>query len=411
MTNFNALTSRSSALRTSEPLMFKVRRQPQQDYPPPSVTQAPTGKLNPIDATSGATVQVIYDGMRETDSITVNWIGNDPTDTWSSAPQNGNAGGVRFQVPVGVVAASQSKLIEVHYVVVTTGNPGKPSLPLTLDVGTLAQTDLPIPVVPQATGDVLDLSTFPLDATVTARPWPLMAENQRYWIKASGFLDNGTRHDFYPAEGKLVVPAEIINGVTASLLRSELEKLGGLTLLTVTLAVAFDSANDETRALTAPPLDVEIARNSTSPEDFRSFSRTDFVSGVVMTSPTGMRFNPIRATSMGQWKTGFWNHSQPWMPLTIINHAIVELSLGHRFRSLSIEYREVHKTGHFIEFFDHLGSIGLLPLPIYTGGENPGPGRTETFTAPAGKFIHRAVINAGNDVDAGFFIMKFSWTK
>jgi hypothetical protein len=145
---------------------------------------------------------------------------------------------------------------------------------LELSVRALGQEHLPAPVVPQAGGGTLDLTAFTGNASVTVAAWPLIAVGQRYWISVQGTLDDGTPRIFYVASGQVVSQAQVGAGLSHPILRSELERLGHNSTLTVTCSVTFDgSANLEdarffpTLSLSLKTLPVQDLENFTSLPD------------------------------------------------------------------------------------------------------------------------------------------------
>lgn len=239
----------------SRPLTFKVTRSAETDYPKPSVLQATDDRLDPIDALNGATVRAQYPAMLPSDILAVDWSGSTAADSWQSDQQPGSLFGyVDFQAPVSVVAASQGKTVTLRYAVIRIGEAPKLSLPLLLAVGTLAQTHLPAPVIPQAnaTTKVLDLNNFTGNAQVKVEPWPLIAVGQRVWVRLDGTLENGSPHTFYLARGVEVIADQVTAGLDLVLQRSELEALRHGSSLTVTVSVTFDGTNDEEQARVFP---------------------------------------------------------------------------------------------------------------------------------------------------------------
>ncbi|MGH8437552.1 MAG: hypothetical protein ACRERW_00535 [Pseudomonas sp.] len=240
---------------TAQALVFLIKRQLAQNLVAPTVREASGNTLNPIQARNGATVRVAYTGMLPGDILAVDWQGEGGADSYQSAQQNGSAFGyVDFDIPVSVVAASQGKTISVRYAVVRGGNPGLLSEPLALVVGELRQGDLPIPTVPEASAGTLDLTTFQGNARVNVQPWPLIAKGQRYWIVVRGTLVNGDSYDFYVAQNQLVDENHVSNGLSMTMLRSELEKLRSASPLSVEVKVAFDGGTNEATARVFPTL-------------------------------------------------------------------------------------------------------------------------------------------------------------
>ncbi|WP_054894231.1 MULTISPECIES: hypothetical protein [unclassified Pseudomonas] len=239
----------------SRPLTFKVTRSAETDYPKPSVLQATGDRLDPIDVLNGATVRAQYPAMLPSDILAVNWSGSTAADSWQSDQQPGSLlGYVDFQAPVSVVAASQGKTVTLRYAVVRSGQAAKLSSPLLLAVGTLAQTHLPAPVIPQAnaTTKVLDLNNFTGNAQVKVEPWPLIAVGQRVWVRLDGTLENGSTHTFYLTRGVEVIADQVAARLDLILQRSELEALKHGSSLTATVSVTFDATNNEGQARVFP---------------------------------------------------------------------------------------------------------------------------------------------------------------
>ncbi|MNJ39334.1 Bacterial Ig-like domain (group 2) [compost metagenome] len=215
--------------------------------------QAAGGTLDPNNARSGATVRVAYVGMLATDILAVDWRGEGVADSHQTEQKNGSLFGyVDFDIPVSVVAASQGKTIRVLYAVIRGANPAVLSQPLELPVSVLGQQHLPVPVVPQASGGTLDLSRFAADASATVEAWPLIAREQRYWITATGTLENGSAYSFYVVRGAVIDDTQVRDGVHAALLRRELEQLRNDSEITITIQVAFDGVNNQARAVAFP---------------------------------------------------------------------------------------------------------------------------------------------------------------
>ncbi|BBH45283.1 hypothetical protein KU43P_17600 [Pseudomonas sp. KU43P] len=142
----------TSANSISKPLVFTVKRQASETFGPPKVLEAqPDGSLRPYDARNGATVEVTYDSMNASDRIDVRVIGHNAAASYQSDPENGDGSGTKqFTVPAHVIGANQGKEPEVLYAVSRGEETPKLSLPLMLKVGTLSNTRLPVPGVPQA---------------------------------------------------------------------------------------------------------------------------------------------------------------------------------------------------------------------------------------------------------------------
>jgi len=239
---------------TSSALTFLIQRQQGLILKAPTVTQASLGgTLDPINAQNGADVVVAYNGMLVTDTLAVVWTIEGNPNPYETAPRDGSlSGSVSFLIPVAVVAASQGKRVTVRYFVGRGSNPGVPSESLELSVSVLGQQHLPAPLVPQASGATLDLSRFTGDASVTVEAWKLIARGQRYWITATGTLENGSAYSFNVVRGAVIDDAQVRDGVHAALLRRELEQLRNDSEITITIQVAFDGVNNQASAVAFP---------------------------------------------------------------------------------------------------------------------------------------------------------------
>ncbi|MDD2049745.1 Ig-like domain-containing protein [Pseudomonas putida] len=251
---------------TAKALSFLIKRQLVENLLAPTVLEASGNVLEPVNALNGATVLVIYQGMRKGDHVTVYCNGEK---VQPGKPVGAGEHFVAFTIPVSVVAANLGKTISVDYEVVRGSNPGVQSRSRSLVVGELPAGALQPPVVPQASGERLDLGKFQGDATVTVKPWLLIAEGQRYWIEVSGTLHSGAPYSFYAAQNQSVSASEVGTGLSRNVLRSELQQLAHNSALTVQVQVAFAGAVDRlqssqsTFVLLAKPLDIGAAHAQT----------------------------------------------------------------------------------------------------------------------------------------------------
>jgi hypothetical protein len=108
---------------------------------------------------------------------------------------------------------------------------------------------LPRPVITDADGNKLDLSSFSGNTTITCMPWALIAVGQKVWLAADGTLANGdpTTLSLWAASG--VNASEVRNGLSKSLPRSWLESLRDGSTITVRLNVTFDGATERSRSV------------------------------------------------------------------------------------------------------------------------------------------------------------------
>jgi hypothetical protein len=229
--------------------------------PAPTVIQAADGTLNPMDALKGVDINVSYPDMKpDQDIIRLKWLGTPGAGTSDDLELPGDASGsVAFHLPPTVVAANLSKRVEVEYEVKRHSRP-TPSQTLDLLVSGFQnpETELPRPLVVQATGNVLDLTTFTGDATTRVSVWPLIALKQRVWLALEGQTSTGTDHRVILLDGVEMSDAQVGNGLNAGLLRSELVKLGHATSAKVICKVAFDGGTVESAAIVFPVLELTV---------------------------------------------------------------------------------------------------------------------------------------------------------
>ncbi|MNJ41447.1 hypothetical protein D3C77_363730 [compost metagenome] len=285
---------KNGSTATSSALVFRIARQLEQNLVAPTVIEASLGgTLDPINAQNGATVRVAFVGMLPTDILAAVWTIEGNPNAYETAPQNGSLGGVvNFLIPVAVVAESQGKRISVRYFVGRGGRPGAPSALLELSVRVLGQEHLPAPVVPKASGGTLDLTGFTGNASVTIAAWPLIAVGQRYWISVQGTLEDGTPRTFYVVSGQVVNQAQVGAGLSHPILRSELERLGHNSTLTVTCSVTFDGSANLENARYFPTLSLSL---KTLPvQDFENF--TSLPDRIYVGSSISLRFMRLFVT-------------------------------------------------------------------------------------------------------------------
>ncbi|MBC3950977.1 hypothetical protein [Pseudomonas folii] len=204
------------------------------DLPEPTVSQAPGGILNPIDAINGATVVVTY-AMQTTDTIGISWNGQDnlvPTQPGSTL------GSVTFTIPDSAVATVIGKTIPVLYAVVRNGV-AKPSTVLNLTVQTLSDSVLEAPRILQATNDgSLDVSALTGDVDLRVKPWPFIAAGQRISLRFEGTKADGSAYNWsHPTWQNLPISSTGEPSTTVAL--SSLNELKAGSNLVLVFEVSF----------------------------------------------------------------------------------------------------------------------------------------------------------------------------
>ncbi|GFM88020.1 hypothetical protein PSCICO_34190 [Pseudomonas cichorii] len=218
--------------------------------PAPTVSEAPDGVLDPLQAVAGATLVVAYPGMLETDSIRVRWDGNE--DATNPVSLSGNqAKSVEFTVTPSAITSALGRTVEVTYVV-TRGTNELESDPLSLTVQALPGSSLPTPKITQATypGKLLYINPLNGDADLTVEAWPLIATGQRVWLRFEGTARDGSACKWdHPVWQDFAITSDTAQSTQVAL--SELQKLKHHTYMRLIMEVSFDGG------LTRTPFPVE----------------------------------------------------------------------------------------------------------------------------------------------------------
>ncbi|WP_447797604.1 hypothetical protein [Pseudomonas moraviensis] len=170
------------------------------DLKEPKIKQAPNDtSLDPLEAQNALTSVINYDGMLVGDRIIVRWTGapgtpaagSHTTEPWPVT----TVGPQEIPLAVSVLAFNLAKSITLDYTVTRgTQNP-KESRIRALAVSPIAQSDLPGPLIVQASeqgeGPELDVSQLTTNATLRANSYPHIALKQYVWLKAKGTLKGG----------------------------------------------------------------------------------------------------------------------------------------------------------------------------------------------------------------------------
>ena len=244
----------TGATRNSDEVSYTIKNLTQADPPAPSVVEASGDILNPMNARTGATLRVKYDGMLDSDIIGINWNGDG---NFPNQPGIQAVGYVDFPIDVARVAPTVGKTVDAFY---SVGRNSGYDISLKLSLTVLdfqnPEVELPTPDVTELLVGVLDLTVFSGDAHVTVAAWPLINEGQLFWLQGEGILADGvTAYTIKLADGERVTKAESVAGVARTLARSELEKLAEGDTLDIYMKVAFDGGGDEGSAVTFPVLD------------------------------------------------------------------------------------------------------------------------------------------------------------
>lgn len=229
------------------------------DLRPPSVKEANGNSLDPVAAKDTLTVVVKqYDGMSGTDLLSATWTGTPgPGSHTTLAKEVGTVGDKEIPVPVEVLAFNLGKPVTVTYTVVRTNRATTTtSEPFLLNVGHIASGDLPTPLILEAAnagaGPELDLASFAGDANLKVAPWPLIALDQKVWLRCEGTKTDGTKHTITLQTATGVTAEEVRTGLLKPVPRGQLQLLRDHSDLTLMLEVSFDRSPEVAAAIAFP---------------------------------------------------------------------------------------------------------------------------------------------------------------
>ncbi|URX61537.1 hypothetical protein KR767_15915 [Luteibacter anthropi] len=241
---------------------FTIRQAAAQRPPAPTVVQADASdnvaepwKLTKLQVHIPSAV-----GLQPGDQLRVYWNtgGNAGSDeVLITAPM----AGMNVDIKLSVLAHNLGNVIPVKYAIIR-GSQTLESITAKISVADLAddQAELGRPKVTQedATGHIIDLSTFKGDADVIIATYPLATASQRYWLTASVEFAIGGRQDVDIVKGATV---PYTGGQTISLGkldRTLLDSLKGGSILTLTLWVSFNESANKNDAIRFRTTDYSI---------------------------------------------------------------------------------------------------------------------------------------------------------
>jgi predicted secreted protein len=225
------------------------------ELPAPTVTQAPTGTLDPMAALHGIDISVSYTSMKpDQDIIRLLFQGTPGAGSSEDQKLPGHESGtVVFPLPASVVGANIAKNVNVQYEVTRNAQATLSKvLDLTVSGFLDPESQLPQPQVLEAAGGILDLTTFAGNASTRVAKWPFIAPKQRLWLIFEGETQYGAVHRITMLNGVEITSGQVTDGLNEVLLRSELMKLGHATSAKVICKVAFDGGTVESAALVLP---------------------------------------------------------------------------------------------------------------------------------------------------------------
>ncbi|WP_084380183.1 hypothetical protein [Pseudomonas mucidolens] len=240
----------------------------------------PSVAVEPMAIEANTKVTVKYDGMSNTDRITLTWIFQDCTE-YPTILDGQDSGQVVFDLTAEkLIHRSVNSTVMLRYSIVHNGAT-VPSEVQTVKVNSIPVASLPQPLINAvAEGGRLDLTTFTGNALAAIAKWPLSATGQRVWLTCSS---SGVA-DLKVIDGVPITAAEAESGlVNKPVLRTWLEALPQNPGIRVVLKVAFTGA-DETQAVEFPQTSYTVTTGLF--EDFETWPIEYIGPGETITGPT-----------------------------------------------------------------------------------------------------------------------------
>ncbi|UPG92084.1 hypothetical protein L2Y96_10055 [Luteibacter aegosomaticola] len=208
------------------------------NLPAPTVDEAAGEELDPFAAPTGATVRVPAE-LTADDTVVVHF------GTWTSPPTQW-VPNLTVTVPPTEIASRLGQRVEVSY---SVGDNTSPSLPLHITAIRDGDARLPKPIIPLASGGVLDLKANPGEILTTTVPWPVIAQGQNVWLEIHA-SDTATPLVLSTASG--VTASEVTKGLSKAITRSWLDARPDGAMITPMLWVTFDKSTDKSHAVLFP---------------------------------------------------------------------------------------------------------------------------------------------------------------
>ncbi|MCQ9470787.1 hypothetical protein NRB15_10570 [Pseudomonas alliivorans] len=230
--------------------------------PAPEVPASSEWVLDPIALQNGTTVVVRpYPTIAAGDKVQLFWIGTDGPGTPVIAEQVVRSVGeaLEFTIPASAIGADTGAEVWVYYQVTRNGLAAPiESEDTIIEVEMLGTDDLPVPVIGQAPGDMLDLTAITTNIVVTLKKWPFMAAGQRVWLRLEGTAKDGSFLEVNVWTARLLTDAEAQKDLTIAVARAEFDKLAEGSQLQVFAKVTLDGDFNDTYAEDFPVLNVVI---------------------------------------------------------------------------------------------------------------------------------------------------------
>lgn len=245
----------------SRTLNFTVGEAVQLTRPKVQQAEADGTTLQPIRAVEALTVNIDSQDLLLSDLLSVTWTGAPGTaaagsHTTPASPISETT--LTIELPVTVLAFNLGKTVTVTYTVTRNGVP-RTSLPLLLNVGTLPDSSLILPVILNADdngeGPEFNVGNLTTNATYRMGVWPLIATGQYVWLRLKGTNADGSDYnlEIHKAPGSYVSDQWITQGYyERSIALAGLRNLKDGSALRMEFKAAFGKSTNESEAVVFP---------------------------------------------------------------------------------------------------------------------------------------------------------------
>lgn len=202
-------------------------------------------QVNPLNTVHGGHIVVSYDHMCPDDWVCPTFSGTPGPGSPSLECRKVGDGGMPlvFAVPPSAFSANFGQKTSLHYSVLRCDGTLWESLPR--EVKVLDSLPLPLPGAEEATGDVLNLNSFPgKDATGTVAVWQYMNEDEYCWLRIIGKLEGGKAHEYQVLDARRLEPEWLKKGLSTVLDRKELEVFADCSDIELHVWASFNGKPD-----------------------------------------------------------------------------------------------------------------------------------------------------------------------
>ncbi|WP_339478041.1 hypothetical protein [Pseudomonas fluorescens] len=365
--------------------------------------------LKPVNTVNGAHIIIAYDDMQAGDIVCPVFKGTSGPGSPALECHTVKEGesSLEFHVPPSAISANFASPVTLSYTVSHSGT-GLWTSPLRV-VNVLDMSVLPTPEVEQASGNTLDLDTFPGDAAGIVIPWHYIERNQPCWLWVTGELEDGSAYSFPVLERVPVSGQWLTNGVSTSLLREDLLKLADGKPMTVHFAVNFNGQADKASAKEFPVLRLTLKKPLIEiSEFFEELAPGTYSGGGILETPTMTITFETGAGSAGIGRfgsSGFYSGQ----------HFVMCYNVAHQIQP------QVHRFDfkHPLEYLkfgwvwkQHPGSVRFYDQNNNVLGESSFPdddraGIWVEFSAPAGTIVASMRVSVEDYSFADNFTMRY----